>query len=211
MIRWSDLQVGLYIAFVVDAHDVDANCPVFQRSYWVSDHGVDLQAMSGFALAMTLEIKHLGPGDVDWLVAEHARLYARDEGFDASFATLVREILEDFDATHDPTCERGFIAWDGAQRLGSIFCMRADDTTAKLRLFLLTPDARGRWEGRRLLSDCMNFARNCGYVRMELWTHESHRAACALYEKTGWRLVRTDPKRRFGVDVVEQGWEVDLS
>jgi GNAT superfamily N-acetyltransferase len=159
---------------------------------------------------MTIEIRHLGPGDVDWLVAEHGRLYARDEGFDDSFPVLVREILTAFVADHDPTCERAFVAWDGAQRLGSIFCVRADATSAKLRLFMLLPEARGRGLGKRMLTECMGFARASGYRRMVLWTHESHRAACTLYERTGWRLVRSEPKRSFGVEVVEQGWEVDL-
>lgn len=159
---------------------------------------------------MEITLKHMGPGDIDWLVAEHDRLYARDEGFDATFPVLVREILEAFAADHDATCERGFIAWQGEQRLGSIFCVRQDAQTAKLRLFLLTPQARGKGLGKRLLTECMGFARACGYSRMALWTHESHRAACALYEKSGWRLVRSEPKRSFGTDVVEQGWEVDL-
>jgi GNAT superfamily N-acetyltransferase len=159
---------------------------------------------------MTVTLRHLGPGDVDWLVAEHGRLYARDEGFDDSFPVLVRQILEDFAANHDPTCERAFIAWEGGQRLGSVFCVRADAETAKLRLFLLLPEARGKGLGKRMLAACMDHARACGYRRMELWTHESHRAACALYEKAGWRLVRSEPTVSFGVELVEQGWEVDL-
>lgn len=160
---------------------------------------------------MEITVKDLGPGDIDWLVAEHARLYARDEGFDASFPVLVRQILKDFAANHDPACEGAFIPWDADRRLGSIFCVRgAEPGTAKLRLFLVVPEARGLGLGKRLLGDCMDFARGHGYRRMELWTHESHRAACALYEKAGWRMVREEPKRSFGRDVVEQGWEVDL-
>lgn len=159
---------------------------------------------------MDIELRDLGPGDVDWLVAQHGALYARDEGFDESFPVLVRQILEDFEADHDPARERAFIAWEGEARLGSIFCVRQDDETAKLRLFLLVPEARGKGLGKRLLEACMGFARERGYRRMELWTHESHRAACALYEKAGWRLVRSEPKRSFGADVVEQGWDVVL-
>lgn len=159
---------------------------------------------------MDIDLKHLGPGDIDWLVAQHRRLYAHDEGFDETFPALVRQILEDFDADHDQTAERAFIAWDGAQRLGCIFCVREDEETAKLRLFFLMPEARGKGLGKRLLAECMGFARDCGYRRMALWTHESHRAACALYQKTGWRLVRSTPKVSFGVEVVEQGWEIDL-
>ena len=210
LIGRSDLQVCFYIAFVVDAHDRGAACCFSHRLALGSEGGLDLQAAQGFGGAMTVEFRDLGPGDIDWLVAEHGRLYARDEGFDESFPVLVREILVDFEAGHDATCERAFVAWEGAQRLGSVFCMRADDRTAKLRLFFLLPEARGKGLGRGLLEACTGFARDCGYQRMVLWTHESHRAACALYEKAGWRMVRREPKRSFGVDVVEQGWEVDL-
>jgi len=159
---------------------------------------------------MVDDFRDLEPADIDWLVAEHGRLYARDEGFDESFPALVRQILEAFATDHDPDCERAFIAWDGQSRLGSIFCVRAGPETAQLRLFFLAEAARGRGLGHHMLQACMAYARSVGYRRMVLWTHESHRAACALYEKAGWRLVRSEPKRSFGVDVVEQGWEVDL-
>ncbi len=159
---------------------------------------------------MEIAIRNLGPGDIDWLVDRHAELYARDEGFDATFPVLVREVLETYAKDHDPQTDRAFIAWRGAQRLGSVFCVRRDAETAQLRLFLLVPEARGLGLGKRLLSDCMAHARARGFARMVLWTHESHRAACALYRRFGWRLVRSEPKRSFGTDVVEQGWEVDL-
>ncbi|WP_249200712.1 GNAT family N-acetyltransferase [Thetidibacter halocola] len=159
---------------------------------------------------MSIEIRHLAPGDIDWLVEQHGTHYAREEGFDPSFGALVHDILLAFDADHDPTCERAFIAWDGGQRLGSIFCVRLDDETAKLRLFFLTPEARGKGLGKRLLAECMGFARDAGYRRMTLWTHESHRAACVLYASAGWRLVRSKPVHNFGVDLIEQEWDIDL-
>lgn len=155
-------------------------------------------------------LRAFSPDDIDWLVDQHATLYARDEGFDASFGPLVRGILDAFAANNDPTCERGWIALRGDERLGSIFCVRLDDQTAKLRLFLLVPGARGLGLGRTLLDTCMGFARDAGYRRMQLWTHESHEAACALYRATGWRLVASKPVHSFGVDLVEQSWEIDL-
>lgn len=150
------------------------------------------------------------PGDFDWLVDLHGRHYAEAEGFDDSFAPLVATILRDFEADHDPACEMGWVAERNGARLGSIFCVRVDDQTAKLRLFILSADARGAGLGRRLLETCMGFARDAGYKRMQLWTHESHRAACALYAGAGWTCVRSKPVHSFGVDLVEQSWEVDF-
>ena len=148
--------------------------------------------------------------DADWLIAQHGRLYRIDEGFDQSFEALVADIVADFLHRHDPECEQGWIAEQAGKRLGSIFCVRLDPATAKLRLFLLLPEARGLGLGKRLLETCMAYARNRGYSRMQLWTHESHRAAGALYAATGWRLVSANPARSFGVDVVEQNWEIAL-
>ncbi|MEX0327355.1 MAG: N-acetyltransferase family protein [Ruegeria sp.] len=148
--------------------------------------------------------------DAPWLVEQHGTLYARDEGFDDSFAPLVARILKAFIADHDPTRERGWIAEQNGARLGSIFCVSQSDRTAKLRLFLLVPQARGQGVGKQLLTACMEFARSAGYDEMVLWTHESHRAACGLYRSFGWQLVDAKPVRSFGVDLVEQSWRIQL-
>lgn len=144
--------------------------------------------------------------DTDWLVERHATLYAQNDGFDDSFGPLVRQILDDFVAEHDPACERGWIAEGSGARIGSIFCVRLDEETAKLRLFLLLPEARGQGLGARLLQQCMGFAEGAGYRGMQLWTHESHTAACALYAAFGWVLVASEPVHSFGQDLVEQTW-----
>ncbi|WP_127114210.1 GNAT family N-acetyltransferase [Shimia sediminis] len=148
--------------------------------------------------------------DVDWLVERHATLYARDEGFDDTFGPLVRSILDDFVAEHDSSCEHGWLAERDGERLGTVFCVRLSDDVAKLRLFLLVPEARGLGLGKTLLTACMSFARASGYRQMQLWTHESHEAACALYRKSGWQLVDSKPVHSFGVDLVEQSWEITL-
>jgi GNAT superfamily N-acetyltransferase len=158
----------------------------------------------------TIALRDLKIGDAGWIIQQHGELYARDEGFDQSFEALVAEILVDYIRNHDPACERAWIAEEDGRRLGSIFCVRLNRTTAKLRLFLLTPEARGKGLGKRLLAACMAYARERGYARMELWTHESHRAACALYARTGWRLVRSKPVHHYGVDLVEQIWDIAL-
>lgn len=150
------------------------------------------------------------PDDTDWVVHEHGFNYARDEGFDDSFGPLVAGILADFNASHDSAREMGWIAERDGARLGCIFCVAASDTTAKLRMFLLTPQARGQGLGKRLLATCMDFARAKGYADMTLWTHESHRAACALYVATGWQLVSSTPVHSFGMDLVEQHWTITL-
>lgn len=157
-----------------------------------------------------IEIRKFTHADRDWLIAQHKEHYAREEGFDDTFGKLVTQIIDAFLTDHDPTCEAGWIAWQGEARLGSIFCVRLTETTAKLRLFLLTPEARGKGLGKRMLATCMGFSRDCGYRDMQLWTHESHAAAGALYAKTGWTLGATKPVVSFGKANVEQTWKISL-
>ncbi len=159
-----------------------------------------------------IQFRDLAPGDAGWLIEQHAVLYGREEGFDASFEALVARILADFIENRDSPIERAWIAWDGTLRLGSIFCVKGPDPeTAKLRLFLLVPEARGRGLGRQLLTLCLDHARSQGFKRMTLWTHESHRAACALYTKAGFSCTGSKPVHSFGVDLVEQEWTKDLT
>jgi len=161
--------------------------------------------------AMAATLRDLEIGDSGWLIERHAVLYAREEGFDATFEALVAEIVAAYIRSHDPATERAFIAVEDGRRLGSVFCVQSGAPgVAKLRLFLLVPEARGRGLGQQLLDACLAFARKAGYTRMRLWTHESHRAACALYAKNGFRRTNAIPVRSFGVDLVEQSWEIDL-
>ena len=90
--------------------------------------------------ASEVVLDRYAPGDAGWMIRRHAALYAAEAGFDDSFGLLVARIVAEFDAHHDPVRERGWIARAGAQRLGSIFCVKAPEPgAAKLRLFLLEP------------------------------------------------------------------------
>jgi GNAT superfamily N-acetyltransferase len=95
-------------------------------------------------------------------------------------------------------------------RLGSIFCVKLDDQTAKLRLFMCLPEARGLGLGKRLLTYRMAFAKAQGFQRMTLWTYESHEAARPLYTRTGWACVSSKPVHSFGVSLTKQQWEITL-
>jgi GNAT superfamily N-acetyltransferase len=71
-------------------------------------------------------------------------------------------------------------------------------------------ETRGKGLGLRMLTHCMGYAKAKGYRKMQLWTHESHRAAGALYAKTGWRLTSSQKVVSFGQPLVEQHWEIVL-
>lgn len=157
-----------------------------------------------------VELRPFTAADRDWMVQVHIDTYERDEGFDASFGVLIGQILDDFLGSHDPQCERGWIAWNGDVPLGSIFCVRIDAQTAKLRLFQLVPQARGLGIGRLLLETCTDFARVQGYATMKLWTHKSHEAANTLYLRNGWEIIEEKPVFNYGKSLIERVMQLKL-
>ncbi|WP_346722090.1 GNAT family N-acetyltransferase [Shimia ponticola] len=73
-------------------------------------------------------------------------------------------------------------------------------------MFFVSSVLRGQGVGKLLLNTCCAFARDAGYRKMTLWTHESHRAAGHLYRTHGFDLVAARPVHSFGQDLIEQTW-----
>lgn len=156
-------------------------------------------------------VRPLGrPGDLRWVVMAHGELYAAEFGWGSSFEALVARIVADYAADPDRAREEAWIAELGGRRVGCVFCVRQDELTAQLRILLVDPAARGHELGRRLVDQCVRFAREAGYRRMVLWTNDPLAAARHIYLAAGFRLVGEEPHRSFGVDLVGQNYALDL-
>lgn len=152
-----------------------------------------------------------GLGDIGWIIHRQAVLYAAEYGWNQDFEVLLAEIFAGMTKTFDPERERGWIAERGDQIAGSVFVVRASDRVAKLRLLYVEPSARGLGIGRRLVRECIGFAREKGYETMTLWTNDVLLSARRIYREAGFRCVAAEPAPAFGKDLVSETWELALT
>ncbi|WP_424684134.1 bifunctional helix-turn-helix transcriptional regulator/GNAT family N-acetyltransferase [Frateuria sp. YIM B11624] len=162
--------------------------------------------------AASLTVRTHRPGDIGWAIERHGHLYAEEYGWDGSFEALVASLFAAFAMRHDPAMERLWIAELDGERAGCVFVVRnaEEPELAQLRCLLVDPIARGAGVGRRLVGECVGFARAAGYRGMTLWTNDVLAAARHLYQEAGFRLVHEYAHHSFGHDLVGQVWRLDF-
>jgi GNAT superfamily N-acetyltransferase len=155
-------------------------------------------------------LRGLLPGDIGWVAHRQAVLYEQEYGWDISYEALVAEILSGFVKSFDSKSENAWIAERANKIVGAVFLMRASASVAKLRLLYVEPDARGLGLGRRLVDECIAFARAKGYETLTLWTNDVLVSARKIYQAAGFQLTNEERHHSFGKDLVGQTWDLAL-
>ncbi len=162
------------------------------------------------AAAGPIALRDLRAGDIGLVAQRHGELYAREYGWGVRFEALVAGVLSQYVERLRPERENAWIAERDGDFLGCIFVMEKDADTAQLRLLLVEPAARGAGLGRRLVGECLDFARRAGYRRIVLWTNNRLDAARRIYESSGFRLLREEPHESFEDGSLGQYWELEF-
>jgi DNA-binding MarR family transcriptional regulator/N-acetylglutamate synthase-like GNAT family acetyltransferase len=146
------------------------------------------------------------PGDMGWVVQRNAAVYAEEFGWDSSYEALVARIVADYVDHRDPDTEAAWIAEIDGAPAGCVFCVRENATTARLRLLLVEPWARGLGIGVRLVEEVLRFARQVGYSHITLWTNDVLADARRIYQRAGFTLDNENRHHSFGQDLIGQNW-----
>lgn len=183
-----------------------------RRRRLVGAMGTVLDALGSRTGRPRIVLRAPGAGELGWIVERHGALYAREHGWGAPFEALVAGVIADFARAHPgaPDETAAWIADLDGRPAGSVLCLRDDARTARLRLLLVEPDARGHGIGALLVGECIRFARGTGYTELVLWTNEPLVHARPIYERAGFDLVAEEPHSRFGPEVVGQDWRLRL-
>jgi DNA-binding MarR family transcriptional regulator/GNAT superfamily N-acetyltransferase len=185
----------------------------------------------------SVTLRPLAAGDLGWVLQRHGTGYAAEFGWDASFEDFCAQIVAEYPVLRDRAAGRaqGWIAEVDGAPAGSVFCVpdsahggdsaaggsAADDSaaggsaaddpaTARLRLLLVEPWARGLGLGAALVARCLDFARAAGYQRIVLLTYDQLAAARRVYQAAGFTLDREHPEDAFGQHLMCQTWSRDL-
>jgi DNA-binding MarR family transcriptional regulator/GNAT superfamily N-acetyltransferase len=150
------------------------------------------------------------PGDMGWVVQRNGSVYAAEFGWDDSYEALVARIVADYVDNRDPEAEAAWIAEVDGVQAGCVFCVREDASTARLRLLLVEPWARGLGIGARLVEEVLRFARQAGYTRITLWTNDVLASARDIYQRAGFTLDNESEHHSFGKDLTGQNWSRTL-
>jgi DNA-binding MarR family transcriptional regulator/GNAT superfamily N-acetyltransferase len=145
-------------------------------------------------------------GDMGWVVARNGAVYAEQFGWDTTYEALVARIVADYLDHRDPEREAAWIAEVDGIRAGCVFCVRENQTTARLRLLLVEPWARGLGIGSRLVEEVLRFARRAGYAEITLWTNDVLADARRIYQRAGFTLDHENRHHSFGQDLTGQDW-----
>jgi GNAT superfamily N-acetyltransferase len=158
------------------------------------------------------------PGDLGRVLTMHGEIYAAEYAFDERFEAHVAHGLAAFatalgEARDDPQASEPGRLWTaerGGEVVGTVGLTDEGGGVGQVRWFLVTPHARGSGVGRALLQTLLDHARERGMSDLKLWTVHMLDAAAKLYLELGFRCTERHSRRKFGHELDELRYDLDL-
>ena len=170
----------------------------------------------GRAMDLPMETRpptHIRPhriGDASHVTLLHGTLYSEEYGLDSTFELEVGQGIMEFVSQFDPEWDGFWVAEAGNHVVGAIVIVHRGGELAQLRWFILRPAYRGLGLGRKLMTCAVDFCSDKQYKKVFLWTFDELHAAICLYRSLGFKRTETKTHRRWGRDLTEERYELDL-
>lgn len=161
---------------------------------------------------MDIKIRPYREQDITYVIDRQLSLYESERQFTTeiwkNYLTQgVLSLVEKFDPAKD--CMLILECNDSPS--GCIAITHTEDNIAQLRYFFLEPELRGLGAGAALLNAALDFCREKKYSHVFLWTVSAQETARKLYKKVGFEITETSENDNWGIPVLEEKWELDLS
>ncbi|KAK7211128.1 hypothetical protein V2G26_018306 [Clonostachys chloroleuca] len=164
-------------------------------------------------MSKEVTFRGLRSGDIGLILYRHGVLYAQELGWDTRAEVFWAKIMVDVVDNFDPEKEIFWIAEREGEFVGCVgVCKdRQLDDTARLRLLLVEPAARGLGLGKKLIQKSLDFAREKGYHKMVLSTQSALTQARKLYQAAGFQKICDEDDGKWKQDGSHgEFWTMDL-
>jgi len=149
-------------------------------------------------------------GDASYVTFLHGTLYSQEYGLDATFEVEVGRGITEFVDQFDAEWDGFWVAEEAGHVVGGIAIVHRFRELAQLRWFILYPTYRGLGLGRGLMTCAVDFCKDKQYKKVFLWTFDDLRAAIYLYRSFGFERIKTRTHLRWGRNLTEERYELDL-
>lgn len=148
--------------------------------------------------------------DVAAVLELHDTIYRQEFDFGGDiFTHYVSEGLQEFVQHYNPQKDCVWLCELDGKLVGSLFLVNRGEA-AQLRYFLLSSECRGMGLGNQLICEFMKCLNDRGYRSCYLLTVKGLSEAAHLYLKYGFQVVEEVASEAFGMQLVEQRYELHL-
>jgi ribosomal protein S18 acetylase RimI-like enzyme len=152
----------------------------------------------------------LRPGDLGYVIYLHGYMYGQEYQYGISFETYVAKGMYEFYAQYDDAKDRVWICEDEGRIIGFLLGMHRGEEVVQLRFFILLPGYRGMGLGKKLMEFFMEYLREKKFRSCYLWTTNQQATAAFIYKRLGFVLTEEKPSDAFGVELMEQRYDLQL-